>query len=300
MIMTAAPGQNAELLNKAAIKGRSLWDDSRRRLLANKAAMAGIIVLGLLTLIAIVGPFVWPHKFDTQYRDQLSIGPTLQNMHWLGTDIYGRDMVARVITGLQISLAVGLIATFVSLVIGVAWGAIAGFAGGRVDQFMMRIVDVLYAVPFIFFVILVTVVFGRSIFLIFLAIGAVEWMTMARIVRGQTLMLKQKEFVEAARAAGVKPLGIVVRHILPNLLGPVAVYVTLTMPVVILQESFLSFIGLGVNEPLTSLGRLISEGQREFSYPWMLLVPAVTMVITLFSLNFIGDGLRDAFDPKDR
>ena len=300
MIMTAAPGQNAELLNKAAIKGRSLWDDSRRRLLANKAAMAGFIVLGLLTLIAIVGPFVWPHKFDTQYQDQLSIGPTLQNMHWLGTDIYGRDMVARVITGLQISLAVGLIATFVSLVIGVAWGAIAGFAGGRVDQFMMRIVDVLYAVPFIFFVILVTVVFGRSIFLIFLAIGAVEWMTMARIVRGQTLMLKQKEFVEAARAAGVKPLGIVVRHILPNLLGPVAVYVTLTMPVVILQESFLSFIGLGVNEPLTSLGRLISEGQREFSYPWMLMVPAVTMVITLFSLNFIGDGLRDAFDPKDR
>jgi oligopeptide transport system permease protein len=300
MIMTAAPGQNAELLNKAAIKGRSLWDDSLRRLLANKAAMAGFIVLGLLTLIAVIGPFVWPHKFDTQYQDQLSIGPTLQNMHWLGTDIYGRDMVARVITGLQISLAVGLIATFVSLVIGVAWGAIAGFAGGRVDQFMMRIVDVLYAVPFIFFVILVTVVFGRSIFLIFLAIGAVEWMTMARIVRGQTLMLKQKEFVEAARAAGVKPLGIVVRHILPNLLGPVAVYVTLTMPVVILQESFLSFIGLGVNEPLTSLGRLISEGQREFSYPWMLLVPAVTMVITLFSLNFIGDGLRDAFDPKDR
>ncbi len=300
MIMTAAPGQNAELLNKAAVKGRSLWDDSRRRLLANKAAMAGIIVLALLTLIAVIGPFVWPHPFDMQYQDRLRIGPTLENMHWLGTDIYGRDMVARVITGLQISLAVGFIATMVSLVIGVAWGAIAGFAGGRVDQFMMRIVDVLYAVPFIFFVILVTVVFGRSIFLIFLAIGAVEWMTMARIVRGQTLALKQKEFVEAARAAGVKPMGLIVRHILPNLLGPVAVYVTLTMPVVILQESFLSFIGLGVNEPLTSLGRLISEGQREFSYPWMLMVPAVTMVITLFSLNFIGDGLRDAFDPKDR
>ncbi|MDP3492489.1 MAG: ABC transporter permease subunit [Hyphomonadaceae bacterium] len=300
MIMTAAPGQNAELLNKAAVKGRSLWDDSRRRLLANKAAMAGFIVLGLLTLIALIGPFVWPHSFDTQYQDRLRIGPTLENMHWLGTDIYGRDMVARVITGLQISLAVGFIATMVSLVIGVAWGAVAGFAGGRVDQFMMRIVDVLYAVPFIFFVILVTVVFGRSIFLIFLAIGAVEWMTMARIVRGQTLALKQKEFVEAARAAGVKPMGLIVRHILPNLLGPVAVYVTLTMPVVILQESFLSFIGLGVNEPLTSLGRLISEGQREFSYPWMLMVPAVTMVITLFSLNFIGDGLRDAFDPKDR
>ena len=300
MTMIAAPGQNAELLNRAAVKGRSLWDDSLRRLLANKAAMAGFIVLGVLTLIAVIGPFVWPHPFDMHYQDRLRIGPTLENMHWLGTDIYGRDMVARVMTGLQISLAVGLIATLVSLIIGVAWGAVAGFAGGRVDQFMMRIVDVLYAVPFIFFVILVTVVFGRSIFLIFLAIGAVEWMTMARIVRGQTLMLKHKEFVEAARAAGVKPIGLIVRHILPNLLGPVAVYVTLTMPVVILQESFLSFIGLGVNEPLTSLGRLISEGQREFSYPWMLFVPAITMVITLFSLNFIGDGLRDAFDPKDR
>jgi oligopeptide transport system permease protein len=185
-------------------------------------------------------------------------------------------------------------------VIGVAWGAIAGFAGGRVDQYMMRFVDVLYAVPFIFFVILVTVVFGRSIFLIFLAIGAVEWMTMARIVRGQTLALKQKEFVEAARASGVKPFGIILRHILPNLLGPVAVYVTLTLPVVILQESFLSFIGLGVNEPLTSLGQLISDGQKEPSAPWLLIAPAIVMVITLFSLNFIGDGLRDAFDPKDR
>ena len=221
-------------------------------------------------------------------------------MHWLGTDIVGRDVVARLLVGLQISLAVGAIATFVSLVIGVAWGAIAGFAGGRVDQYMMRFVDVLYAVPFIFFVILVTVVFGRSIFLIFLAIGAVEWMTMARIVRGQTLALKQKEFVEAARASGVKPFGIILRHILPNLLGPVAVYVTLTLPVVILQESFLSFIGLGVNEPLTSLGQLISDGQKEPSAPWLLIAPAIVMVITLFSLNFIGDGLRDAFDPKDR
>ena len=262
--------------------------------------MAGFVVLGLITLIAVVGPFVWPHDFATQYRDRLAIGPTFENLHLLGTDIYGRDLVARVMTGLRISLAVGAIATFVSLVIGVAWGAVAGFAGGRTDQVMMRIVDIIYAMPFIFFVILVTVVFGRHIFLIFLAIGAVEWMTMARIVRGQTLMLKQKEFVEAARAAGVQPLGLVVRHILPNLLGPVAVYVTLTMPVVILQESFLSFIGLGVQEPLTSLGRLISEGQRELSTPWMLLAPAVTMVVTLFSLNFIGDGLRDALDPKDR
>ncbi len=298
-MMMAIPGGAADLLNKA-VKGRSLWDDSRRRLLANKAAIAGTVVLALLIVIAFIGPFVWPHAYDYQYQDRLGLAPTTENMHWLGTDIYGRDMIARLLVGLQISLTVGAIATFVSLVIGVTWGAIAGFAGGRVDQYMMRFVDVLYAVPFIFFVILVTVVFGRQLFLIFLAIGAVEWMTMARIVRGQTLALKQKEFVEAARAAGVKPLGIIVRHILPNLLGPVAVYVTLTMPVVILQESFLSFIGLGVNEPLTSLGQLISAGQKEFAYPWLLFAPAAVMVITLFSLNFIGDGLRDAFDPKDR
>jgi oligopeptide transport system permease protein len=300
MMMAVVPGSSADVLNKAAVKGRSLWDDSRRRLFANKAAVAGMILLALLTIVAFIGPLVWPHSYEHQYQDRLGLAPTGENMHWLGTDILGRDMVARLLMGLQISLAVGFIATFVSLVIGVAWGAVAGFAGGRVDQVMMRLVDVLYAVPFIFFVILVTVVFGRHIFLIFLAIGAVEWMTMARIVRGQTLALKQKEFVEAARAAGVKPLGIIVRHILPNLLGPVAVYVTLTMPVVILQESFLSFIGLGVNEPLTSLGQLISAGQKEFSYPWLLFTPAAVMVVTLFSLNFIGDGLRDAFDPKDR
>ncbi len=301
MTLTAAThSEQSVLMEAAAVKGRSLWEDSRRRLLANKAAMAGFVVLGILVVIAVFGPFAWPHKFSTQYRDALSIGPTWKDLHILGTDIYGRDMVARVMVGLRISLTVGVVATFVSLVIGVAWGAIAGFAGGRVDQLMMRTVDVIYAMPYIFFVILVTVVFGRSIFLIFLAIGAIEWLTMARIVRGQTLMLKQKEFVEAARAAGVRPIGLIVRHILPNLLGPVAVYVTLTIPVVILQESFLSFIGLGVQEPLTSLGRLISVGQRELGHPWMLFVPAVTMVITLFSLNFIGDGLRDALDPKDR
>ena len=272
-MIAAAPSENAALMNRAAVKGRSLWDDSRRRLLSNKAAMAGFVVLGLLILIAVFGPFLWPYPFDTQYRELRDLPPQLEGGHLLGMDIYGRDMIARIVAGLGVSLTVGAIATFVSLVIGVAWGAIAGFAGGRVDQLMMRIVDIIYAMPFIFFVILVTVVFGRHIFLIFLAIGAVEWMTMARIVRGQTLMLKQKEFVEAARAAGVKPIGLVVRHILPNLLGPVAVYVTLTMPVVILQESFLSFIGLGVQEPLTSLGRLISEGQKELGKPWLLFAP---------------------------
>ncbi len=300
MTLASAPIERQQTLELAARKGRSLWDDSRRRLLSNKAAVASMIVLGVLVLIALIGPILWPHGYEHQYRDRLRIGPTLENFHLLGTDIYGRDMVARIMMGLRISLAVGAIATTVSLVIGVTWGAVAGFVGGRTDQLMMRTVDVIYAMPFIFFVILMTVVFGRSIFLIFLAIGAIEWLTMARIVRGQTLAIKEKEFVEAARAAGVGPWGIITRHILPNLLGPVAVYVTLTLPIVILQESFLSFIGLGVQEPLTSLGRLISDGQRELSDPWMLFGPAATMVLTLFCLNFIGDGLRDALDPKDR
>ena len=288
-----------------AVRGRSLWEDARRRLMRNPAAVTSLYVVAILVLIAVFGPFLWVHKYDTIFRDSVAIAPTFTDMHLLGTDTEGRDMVARLILGLGISLLVGLAATTVALTIGVLWGAIAGFVGGILDEGMMRFVDVLYAIPFVFFVIvLMTVVQFNdpvlNLVLIFCAIGAVEWLTMSRIVRGQTIALRKKEFVEAARAAGVKPIGLVVRHILPNLLGPVAVYVTLTMPVVILQESFLSFIGLGVNEPLTSLGSLISEGQREFSYPWMLFVPAITMVITLFSLNFIGDGLRDAFDPKDR
>ena len=198
-------------------------------------------------------------------------------------------------------MAVGLVATIVSLVIGVTWGAIAGFVGGRTDNLMMRFVDVLYAMPFIFFVILLLTVFGRNIILIFAAIGAVEWLTMSRIVRGQTLAIKGKEFIEAARAAGVPGSAIIRRHILPNVVGPVAVYVTLTIPVVIMAESFLSFLGLGVNEPLTSLGVLISNGAKEMQdKPWLLMAPAVLMAVTLLCLNFIGDGLRDALDPKER
>jgi oligopeptide transport system permease protein len=196
---------------------------------------------------------------------------------------------------------VGIVATIVSLVIGVTWGAVAGYLGGRIDNFMMRIVDVLYALPFIFFVILLLTVFERNIVLIFAAIGAIEWLTMSRIVRGQTLSIKNKEFIEAARAAGVSQAGIITRHILPNVIGPVAVYVTLTIPVVILAESFLSFLGLGVNEPLTSLGVLIADGADMMEdKPWMLIAPAVTMSVTLLCLNFIGDGLRDALDPKER
>ncbi|MEM6625363.1 MAG: ABC transporter permease subunit [Pseudomonadota bacterium] len=300
MNVTAPDLGGSRAMSRAAEEGRSLWDDARARLMRNKAAVTSVWLLGGLVIIAVFGPMVWPHNYDAIYRDRVAISPTFENFHILGTDMLGRDLAVRLMVGLRVSLAVGVIATCVSLVIGVAWGATAGYLGGRVDQIMMRIVDVIYAMPFIFFVILLTVVFGQNIFLIFLAIGAVEWLTMARIVRGQTLTLRQREFVEAARASGVPPVKIVTRHIVPNLLGPVAVYVTLTLPVVILAESFLSFLGLGVNEPLTSLGLLISEGRENMSKLWLLLAPALTMVSALLALNFIGDGLRDAIDPRDR
>jgi oligopeptide transport system permease protein len=298
--MLATPQEKSALM-QAAVQGRSLWDDARTRLLRNKAAVASMVILAILVLAATFGPMLWPHPYDTIYRDRVAIPPTLENLHIFGTDVQGRDLFARTLYGLRISLAVGVVATAVSLVIGVIWGATAGYLGGRVDQIMMRIVDVLYALPFIFFVIILMVVFGRNIILIFVAIGAVEWLTMARIVRGQTLSLRKKEFVEAAEAAGVSSPRIVARHIVPNVLGPVVVYVTLTIPAVILAESFLSFLGLGVQEPLTSLGNLISIGAKEMEISWWLLVfPAVTMMVTLFCFNFIGDGLRDAIDPKDR
>ncbi|MBR9824826.1 MAG: ABC transporter permease subunit [Alphaproteobacteria bacterium] len=296
------PRENEQALTQAAVKGRSLWDDARIRLMRNKAAVVSMIVLGILVVLAILGQLgVWVHDYDTIYRDRVSIAPTLENWHLLGTDAQGRDLLARTLVGLGVSLMVGVVATLVSLIIGVTWGATAGFIGGRVDQMMMRIVDILYSLPFIFFVIILMVVFGRNIVLIFVAIGAVEWLTMARIVRGQTLALKKMEFVEAAEATGVSQGMIIQRHIIPNVLGPVVVYVTLMIPVVILAESFLSFLGLGVQEPLTSLGRLISTGAQDMEVaPWTLIVPAITMMVTLFCLNFIGDGLRDAIDPKDR
>ncbi|WP_421792333.1 ABC transporter permease subunit [Hyphobacterium sp.] len=292
---------NAEALETAAVEGRSLWDDALARLFRNRAAVGSMIILGLLVLIAVVGPFIWPHSHETIYRDRVSLPPTLENWHIFGTDAQGRDLVARTMIGLGVSLMVGIVASFVSLVIGVIWGATAGFIGGRVDQIMMRIVDVLYSLPFIFFVIILMVVFGRNIILIFVAIGAVEWLTMARIVRGQTISIKSMEFVEAAEAAGVSRWSTIQRHIIPNVLGPVIVYVTLMIPVVILAESFLSFLGLGVQEPLTSLGRLIATGAQDMQIaPWTLFVPAATMMLTLFCFNFIGDGVRDAIDPKDR
>ncbi len=284
----------------AGIRGRSLWDDARRRLLRNRAAVVASVVLALLALAAIAGPYLVPYPYDQINKDDVWV-PPLTGAHLLGTDFLGRDLLARLLIGLRVSLAIGVVATSVSLVIGVIWGAVAGYVGGRVDELMMRIVDVLYSLPFIFFVILLMVVFGRNFILIFVAIGAVEWLTMARIVRGQTLSLKQREFVEAARAAGLTTPAIIARHIVPNLLGPVVVYVTLTIPAVILAESFLSFLGLGVQEPLTSLGVLISKGAQDMEVaPWVLTAPSAIMVLTLMCFNFIGDGLRDAIDPKDR
>ncbi|MEX0899196.1 MAG: ABC transporter permease subunit [Gammaproteobacteria bacterium] len=283
------------------MKRRTLWTDAWQRLRRNRAALAAAAVLAVLGVLVLAAPALSPHAPEHTNWDRVAIAPTLDGWHPFGTDAVGRDLFTRTLHGGRISLLVGLAATLVSLVIGVAWGATAGYLGGRIDQVMMRIVDVLYAIPFIFFVILLMVVFGRNILLIFIAIGAINWLDMARIVRGQTLSLKQRGYVEAAQAAGVSSAEIIRRHIVPNLLGVVAVYVTLTIPQVILVESFLSFLGLGVQEPATSWGALVSEGAREMERaPWMLVFPAAFLAVTLFCFNFLGDGLRDALDPRDR
>jgi oligopeptide transport system permease protein len=295
--MTDAQVQGAN----PAIAGRSLWADARRRLLANRAAVASMGILCVISMLAILAPALSPHPHDEIYWDNMAMAPNFDQHFYFGTDDTGRDLFARTLLGLRVSLSVGLVATFVSLVIGVTWGAVAGFIGGRIDGAMMRFVDVLYALPFMFFVILLSVFFGRQIFLIFIAIGAISWLDMARIVRGQTLSLKNREFIEAARASGSGTFAIVRRHIIPNALGPVAVYMTLTVPHVILAESFISFLGLGVQEPMTSLGVLIADGARMMeSAPWALLFPAGFLCVTIFCFNFVGDGLRDALDPKDR
>src|SRR5918994_5977059 len=284
-----------------AVRGRSLWGDASRRLLRNKAAVAAGIILLLVVLACFVGPLIVPFELDEIFWDAIMAPPDWAGGHLFGTDANGRDLLVRTLNGGRISLMVGLVATAVSLTIGVLYGATAGYLGGRVDSVMMRLVDILYALPFMFFVILLMVFFGRNIVLIFVAIGAINWLGMARIVRGQTLSLKHREFVEAAQALGVDPAAIIRRHIVPNLLGVVAVYVTLTIPQVILVESFLSFLGLGVQEPMTSWGALVNDGARELeSAPWMLIFPGVFLATTLFCFNFLGDGMRDALDPKDR
>jgi oligopeptide transport system permease protein len=361
--------------------GRSLWGDALLRLRANKAAMASIVILGLIALACLFGPLLSPHAYDQVYQNYVRVPPSLQpyppdadvaaaldsalrrgrvdisqvelegdtvratlsserpideritrlldrvdtfknarvverleeggqlvveadveRFRFLfGTDANGRDLLTRTLIGGRISLMIGLLATFVALAIGVTYGAVSGYLGGRVDNIMMRIVDVLYSLPFMFFVILLVVFFGRNIVLMFIAVGAIEWLDMARIVRGQTLSIKRQEYVEAAHALGVSDAGILRRHVIPNTLGPVVVFMTLMVPKVILLESFLSFLGLGVQEPMTSWGVLISEGARNMEgAPWLLIYPSVFLALTLFSLNFIGDGLRDALDPKDR
>jgi oligopeptide transport system permease protein len=263
--------------------------------------LAAASVVGFIGLLVIVGPWIAPHNYYAMDMTAVQVPPSLASGHWFGTDDLGRDLFARVMQGGRISLLVGLVSTFVSLVVGVSWGATAGYLGGRIDSVMMRIVDVLYAMPFMFFVILLMVVFGRNIVLIFVAIGAINWLDMARIVRGQTLALRQREFIAAAEAIGAPRRSIIFRHIVPNLLGVVAVYVTLTIPQVILVESFLSFLGLGVQEPMTSWGALVQQGaQLMEAAPWTLLYPAGFLAVTLLSLNFIGDALRDALDPKER
>jgi oligopeptide transport system permease protein len=280
---------------------RSLWSDAWLTLRQNRAAMSAAIVLGLLVVLVLIGPSLSAYRFDKPNWDEIAVPPALASAHLFGTDSLGRDLFTRTLVGGRLSLLIGIVSTLVSLIIGIAWGATAGFLGGRVDRVMMRIVDILYALPFMFLVILLMVLFGRNILLIFVAIGAINWLDMARIVRGQTLGLKQREFIEAARVSGVRPGRIIRKHIVPNLLGVVVIYVTLTIPQVILVESFLSFLGLGVQEPMTSWGVMVSDGALDMeNAPWMLLFPAVFLGLTLFCFNYLGDGLRDALDPRDR
>jgi len=279
----------------------SFWSDAWHRLRKHKLAMFGLGVVVVLSILCFSQSLLCRYVLGFTYEQQnLALGAAPPSkLHWLGTDPLGRDLLARLLYGGMISLSVGLCATFVSLVIGVIYGAIAGFVGGNVDAAMMRTVDILYALPFTIFVILLMVFFGQNIILLFVAIGAIEWLTMARIVRGQVMSIKQQEFVEAARALGLRQRRILLRHILPNLLGPIIVYATLTVPEVMLLEAFLSFLGLGVQPPQSSWGVLIKEGAEMMEeYPWLLIYPAVAMALTLFSLNFLGDGLRDALDVR--
>ncbi len=277
--------------------GGSLWSDGWIRLKKNKLAIASLCILGFLCITAVLTPIIAPYGYEEQNLLLGAVPPSSD--HWLGTDVFGRDMLTRIMYGSRISLAVGFIASGVALCIGVLWGALSGYSGGRIDAFMMRIVDILYALPFMIFIILLMVIFGRNLLLLFLAIGAVEWLTMARIVRGQVLTIKQQDFIEAATSLGLSHWTIIRRHIIPNTLSPVIVYATLTVPSVMLLEAFLSFLGLGIQPPQSSWGLLISYGVETMEeYPWLIFFPGLFLSITLFSLNFLGDGLRDALDPR--
>ncbi|MGV2989480.1 oligopeptide ABC transporter permease OppC [Vibrio sp. E150_011] len=295
--------ENLEAIEKFSenleIEGRSLWQDARIRFMRNKAAMVSLFILILMTLAVIFLPMFAQHAFDDTDWYAMHAAPSAD--HWFGTDSLGRDLYTRTLIGGRISLMVGILGAFVAVLIGTLYGATSGFIGGRVDRIMMRILEILYAVPFMFLVIVLVTFFGRNIVLIFVAIGAIAWLDMARIVRGQTLSLRNKEFIEAAYVSGVSNWKIITKHIVPNVLGIVAVYSTLLIPSMILTESFLSFLGLGVQEPMTSWGALLQEGSQTMEVAiWQLIYPAIFMVVTLFCFNYVGDGLRDALDPKDR
>jgi oligopeptide transport system permease protein len=300
-------GVAESLLDSAEVKGRSLWADAGRRFVRNKAAVGGVIALILIVLFTLIGPGFaqWSNEeIDWAVLGQVKTmgAPSFESGHYFGTDDLGRDLYSRVIQGTGVSLMVGFIGSIVAVLVGTLYGAVAGYSGGRIDNFMMRMVDIFMSVPYMFVLILLLVIFGRSLHMLFVGIGLISWLDMARIVRGQTLTIKNKEFIEAAIASGVSNFTIVTRHIVPNLLGIVIVYASLLIPGLILTESFISFLGLGVQEPNTSWGALISEGAKSMQYGtlWQIGFPLFFFVVTLFSMFFIGDGLRDALDPKDR
>jgi oligopeptide transport system permease protein len=283
------------------VHGRSPWAAARTRFLRNKAAMVSLVLLTVMTLACIVGPWLLPNAFDSSDWQAMSQKPTWQGAHWFGTDESGRDLLVRCLMGGRISLMVGMLATLASVCVGIAWGATAGFIGGRTDALMMRVVDMMYAVPYLLIAILMVTLLGREFYLVVVTITVFSWMDMARVVRGQTLSLRSREFVEAARAMGVPTRRIIFQHIVPNLLGVVVIYTTVTVPGVILTESVLSFLGLGLLEPMTSWGVLIHDGTSVMEVsPWILLFPSALLSATLYCFNYIGDGLRDALDPKDR
>ncbi len=296
MSAALAPAPVAVLPERAS----GLWSDAWRRLRRNRASLVGAVLLVVMASLSITAPWL-PGLQDPTAQDlKLSATPPAA-AHWFGTDELGRDMFSRTIHGGRISLLVGVVGTLVSLLIGVAYGAIAGYRGGRIDEAMMRFVDILYSLPYIFLVILLLVFFSRSLIMLFVALGLVQWLTMARIVRGQVLSLKNQTFVEAARALGASDRRIIFQHIVPNTLGPVIVYTTLTVPAVILQEAFLSFLGLGVQPPAASWGTLVSDGARLLAlFPWLVIFPGLALSTTLLCFNFLGDGLRDALDPQGR
>jgi len=286
-----------EQVLEQAERGTSLWRDAWQRLGKNKMAVISAIILILIALASFIGPFFLKQSYETQNLQLGAVSPGAR--HWLGTDTLGRDLFVRILYGGRVSMSVGFCATAVALTIGVFYGAISGFFGGKIDILMMRIVDIIFALPFTVFVILLMVFFGRKFVLLFVAIGAVQWLTMARIVRGQVLSLRRQEFIEAAEALGLSKPRIIIRHMIPNALGPIIVYATLTVPAVMLLEAFLSFLGLGVQPPMSSWGVLIKEGAEVMEeFPWLLIFPGLVLAVTLFSLNFLGDGLRDALDPR--